>query len=62
MQQAISLDSQNSPDLQAHYGDILFALGERFMAEVYWRKALDNGFDADEIARRLEQLKATADP
>lgn len=62
MQQAISLDPQNSPDLQAHYGDILFALGERFMAEVYWRKALDNGFDADEIARRLEQLKATADP
>lgn len=62
MQQAISLDRQNSPDLQAHYGDILFALGERFMAEVYWRRALDNGFDADEIARRMERLKATPDP
>lgn len=62
MQQAISLDRQNSPDLQAHYGDILFALGERFMAEVYWRKALEGGFDAEEIALRLERLKATADP
>lgn len=62
MQQAISLDSQNSPDLQAHYGDILFALGERFMAEVYWRKALEGGYDAGEIARRLEQLKAPAEP
>lgn len=54
MQQAIALDSRNSPELLLHYGDILDALGQRFMAETYWRKALERGCDAAEIARRLE--------
>lgn len=53
MQQAIALDGQKNPDLMVHYGDILDALGERFMAEVYWRKALEKGYDADAIARRI---------
>ncbi len=57
MQQAISLDTRKSPDLQVHYGDILAALGEDFMAEVYWRKALENGYNADEINTRIENLK-----
>ena len=54
MQQAIALDSRNSPELLLHYGDILDALGQRFMAETYWRKALERGGDAAAIARRLE--------
>lgn len=57
MRQAISLDRTNSADLQLHYGDILAALGERFMAEVYWRKALDNGYDKGSIEQRLNRLK-----
>lgn len=57
MQQAISLDAGRSADLQLHYGDILAALGENFMAEVYWRKAQENGYNADEIATRIENLK-----
>lgn len=57
MQQAIALDSQNSPELLVHYGDILHAMGEQFMAEVYWRKALEKGYDADRITRRMEQGK-----
>lgn len=57
MRQAISLDSSNSADLQLHYGDILAALGERFMAEVYWRKALENGYDKSSIEQRIERLK-----
>lgn len=58
MQQAIALDGQNSPELLLHYGDILAALGEKFMAEIYWRKALEKGYEkADEIARRMESLK-----
>ena len=57
MRQAISLDATNSADLQLHYGDILAALGERFMAEVYWRKALDNGYDKPSIEQRIERLK-----
>lgn len=61
-QQAIALDRRNSPELALHYGDILAALGERFMAEIYWRKALENGYDDPEaIARRIEKLK-TAPP
>lgn len=54
MQQAIALDRQNNPELQLHYGDILWALGEKFMAQIYWRKALENGYDAQAIATRLE--------
>lgn len=55
MQLAISLDGGRSAELQLHYGDILSALGERFMAEVYWRKALENGYeDPSAIVRRFE--------
>ena len=32
-------------------------MGEQFMAEVYWRKALEKGYDADRITRRMEQGK-----
>lgn len=53
IQQAIALDRQNNPELMVHYGDILQALGERFLAETYWRKALEHGYDADQIVRRL---------
>ncbi|MDE6445676.1 MAG: tetratricopeptide repeat protein [Alistipes sp.] len=54
MQQAIALDGRNSAELALHYGDILHALGQRFMAETYWRKALERGYDPAAIARRLE--------
>ncbi len=58
MQLAISLDGGKSPDLQLHYGDILAASGEKFMAEVYWRKALENGYeDPEAVARRFEWLE-----
>lgn len=57
IRQAIALDRQNNPELMVHYGDILHALGERFLAETYWRKALEHGYDAQEIAQRLETAK-----
>ncbi|MBE6174901.1 MAG: tetratricopeptide repeat protein [Rikenellaceae bacterium] len=53
MQQALSLDRHNSAELALHYGDILHALGEDFMAKTYWRKALERGADAKEIERRF---------
>lgn len=53
--QAVALDGQKSLELLVHYGDILQALGERFMAETYWKKALEKGYDAAEIERRLQQ-------
>ncbi len=53
MQQALSLDRQQSAELALHYGDILHALGEEFMAKTYWRKALERGADKEEIERRF---------
>lgn len=58
LQQAIALDGQQSRELLVHYGDILSALGERFMAEIYWRKALEKGYDARQIEERMEKNKA----
>lgn len=54
MQQAISLDRGSSAELALHYGDILDALGEEFMAQTYWRKALERGYNATEIDKRVE--------
>jgi tetratricopeptide (TPR) repeat protein len=53
MQQALSLDRANSADLALHYGDILHALGEEFMAKTYWRKALERGADKEDIEKRF---------
>ena len=53
MQQALSLDRSRSPEYPLHYGDILNALGEEFMAKTYWRKALERGADKEEIERRF---------
>ena len=54
MQQAMSFDKDNSAELALHYGDILDALGNTFMAQTYWRKALERGADAVTIEQRLE--------
>jgi hypothetical protein len=39
-----------------HYGDILWALGEKFLAETYWEKAVDNGYDAEEMERHKAEI------
>lgn len=57
IRQAVALDGQQSPELLIHYGDILEAAGERTMAEIYWRKAQEKGYDAEEVARRLARPK-----
>ena len=53
MQQALSRDRAQSPELAMHYGDILHALGEEFMAKTYWRKALERGADKEEVEKRF---------
>lgn len=57
MRQAITLDPSQSAVLMCHYGDILYALGERFMAQVYWEKARDAGYEESQIEERLQKLK-----
>lgn len=55
--QALALDTHNSPELLAHYGDVLFALGETYMATVYWNRALKAGYNEKEIRQRLEKAE-----
>lgn len=55
LRKAIALDGQKSMELLVHYGDILDALGQRFMAETYWKRALDKGYDKAAIEERLQQ-------
>ncbi len=57
MQQAVALDAHDNPELYCHYGDILYELGEYFMASVYWKKALEQGYDADKINERLKKVE-----
>ena len=57
MQQALSLYTRRSADLAAHYGDILWYLGETFMAETYWQRAVERGFDAERMKTHVEQMK-----
>lgn len=54
---AVSLDTGNSPVLLLHYGDVLYALKDDFMARHYWETALTYGADPDEVARRIKMLK-----
>ncbi len=57
MQQAISLDRSNSAELLIHYGDILYELKDYFMASVYWKKALERGYNAEQIAERFKLIE-----
>jgi hypothetical protein len=58
MQQALALDREGNPELMIHYGDILWALGEEFMASVYWKRARDAGWEpVAEIEERLGRVK-----
>ena len=57
MRHALMLSQHGEASLLAHYGDILWALGEKFMAETYWQKAVDAGYDVDEMKEHIAQLK-----
>lgn len=57
MQQAISLDPRGSDEIFLHYGDILHATGNDYMAAIYWRKAGEAGYDKDKIEERLKKLE-----
>lgn len=57
MRQAISLDGDGDSTLLLHYGDILAAEGDAFMAEIYYKRALDAGEDATLVEEKIEALK-----
>ena len=61
MSQALSLSAQRDASLLAHYGDILWALDETFMADTYWKKAVAQGFDKEAMEEHIAEKKAEKD-
>lgn len=61
MSQALSLSAQRDASLLAHYGDILWALDETFMADTYWKKAVAQGFDKKAMEEHIAEKKAEKD-
>jgi len=57
LRQAVSLDTGESTELMIHYGDVLYELGEHYMASIYWKKALEKGYDATQIEDRLKRIE-----
>lgn len=57
IQQAVALDSRKSSELFLHYGDILYVLGETYMASVYWQRAQEAGYDSAKIQQRLKLIE-----
>jgi predicted negative regulator of RcsB-dependent stress response len=57
MRQALSLQKRGDATYFAHYGDILWALGEKFMAETYWQKAVEHGYDEAQMQAHITELK-----
>ncbi len=53
MRQALAMIGQPHSEMLMHYGDILQAMGQRAMAETYWKRALEAGADKREVERRL---------
>lgn len=58
MSQALSLNGQQSSTLLMHYADILWALDEKFMADIYWKKAAEMGYDTEELEAHIAALKS----
>lgn len=54
---AISLDPRGSDEIFLHYGDVLYELGNEFLAPIYWRKAAEAGYDKEKIEERLKKLE-----
>ena len=49
MQKALSLSRNKSYEYPLHYAQILYALGEEFMANTYWRKAIEACTTQEEV-------------
>ncbi len=58
MSRVMELDDEPSGDVLMHYGDILYALGDDFIARDYWKRAAKAGADPAEVESRLELEKA----
>ncbi len=58
MMKALPLDRTGSSEMLMHYGDILWALGDDFLAKTYWKRALEAGYEPkEEIEERLGRVR-----
>lgn len=57
MQLAVSYDGNNSAVLLFHYAEVLYAMGDTFLASVYWERALNRGYDPETIRKRMEMIE-----
>ena len=59
MQRALALTRSKGYEYPLHYGHILYALGEEFIAKTYWRRALEactNQEEADEVQASINKV------
>ena len=57
LKQVVALDTTQSSEIPFHYAEILAALGENFMAEIYYEKAAKAGYNKDVIEYKISQIK-----
>ena len=55
IEQAISKDRTNSPELVDHYGDILYMTGDKEKALEQWKKAKELGKNSATLDRKIEE-------
>lgn len=58
MGRVFALDARPSAEVLMHYGDILYELGDDFLARNYWKKAAEAGASASDIESRVLRPKA----
>lgn len=58
MRRVFALDSRPSAEVLLHYGDILYEMGDDFLARNYWKKAAEAGAPASDIEPRVLRPKA----
>ena len=57
MLQALSISRQQDVNLLVHYADILWEMGDKTLAQSYWNKAKEGGYDAEELEAHINSLK-----
>lgn len=55
LERVVDLGGADDPEVREHYGDILFALGEKDKAVEQWKKAIELGGDKDELQKKIDQ-------
>lgn len=59
MQKALSLNRSKNYEYPLHYAQILYALGEEFMANTYWRKAIEACTTQEEVQEVEKMISKT---